>query len=176
MAESDGDHLHYFGSDLVTGQALASINQHINAGNLRGALAELSDLIRAFPRFAPAYNTLGWLYANPLENPRQAIVCYRRALALDPDYPPVYFNLIVALNTLGLSAEVPALAERALIVPGIDPGKIHHQLGITFELARDYKQAERCYGDAIQATLSVTELESFAVALRRCQDKAERSA
>src|SRR5262245_31089371 len=118
----DTDHARYFGSELVAGQALLSINQHVNAGNLRMALAELSDLIRAFPRFAPAYNTLGWLYANPLENPRQALVCYRRALELDPMYPPVYFNLLVALNTLGQSAELPALAERALKVPGIDPG------------------------------------------------------
>jgi len=175
MAVPETDHARYFGPDVVAGQAMVSIHQHIHENDVGLALSELSELLRAFPRFAPAYNTLGWLYANPLESPRQALVCYRRALALDPAYPPVYFNLLVALNTLGLSDEIPALADHALGVPGIDAGKIYHQLGIMFEVARDHAQAERCYEEAIQATLSLLDLESFEAALQRCQDKAQRS-
>lgn len=175
MAAVETDHDPYFGADVAARQAMVSIHQHIEANDVALALAELSELIRTFPHFAPAYNTLGWLYATPLENPRKAIVCYRRALELDPAYPPVYFNLLVVLNTLGFSAEIPALVERALVVPGIDPGKIYHQLGVMFELARDYAQAERCYEEAILATLSLAELESFEAALQRCQAKAQRS-
>ena len=176
MSETDHDHARFFGPEIAAAQAMVAVNQHVNAGEVHHALAALSELIQEFPRYAPAFNTLGWLHANPLENPRQALVCYRRALELDPTYPPVYFNLLVALNTLGQRAEIPALVDRALTVPGIDAGKIHHQLGIMFELAHDHEQAERCYGDAIQATLSTIELESYEAALRRCRDKARRSA
>lgn len=176
MAEPDADPRRFFVPELVPAQAMVSINQHVNAGNVRPALAELQDLIAAFPRFAPPYNTLGWLYANPLERPRQAIPCYRCALELDPDYPPTYFNLAVTLNTLGLTAELPALIARGLAVPGIDAGKLHHQLGTMYELARDYERAARCYGDAIEATLSTAELDSFDSALQRCEAKAARSA
>ena len=172
MAEPDDDPRRFFPVTLVAAQALAAINQHVNGGNLRAALGELAELIRVFPTYAPAYNTLGWLYANPLESPREALPCYRRALELDPDYPPVYFNLIVTLNTLGFVHEVPALVERALKVPGMDPGKIHHQHGTMFELQRDYARAAVCYREAIAATLSVAEMDAFQNALRRCQAKA----
>jgi tetratricopeptide (TPR) repeat protein len=173
--EPEPDPRRFFGPDLVASQAMASVHQHVNGGNLRAALAELQDLLTAFPAFAPAYNALGWLYANPLERPHDAIACYRQALALDPSYPPVYFNLVVALNTLGHTGEIPALVARGLAVPGADRGKLLHQLGTMYELARDYPEAARCYSEAIDATLSNADLEGFASSLERCEAKAARA-
>ena len=176
MARSDDDPGRFFHADLVASQAMAEIRARLDDDELPAALELLHELLSEFPRFAPAYDTLGWLYAHPLERPRDAIECYRHALHLDPTYAPTYVHLATVLTSLGELDELPALVERGLAVPGVERARLYHQLGVAFELQRDHHQAARCYTEAIDATLSTEDMEAYERDLARCEAKAARSA
>lgn len=64
------------------------------AGNLEAGVALLSQAIEAGPKFAVAYNTLAWLYADTLgTNLAEAEKLARRALELDPEAAHIYDTL-----------------------------------------------------------------------------------
>lgn len=83
-------------------------------GNLEAAVALLSQAIAAGPKFAAAYNTLAWLYADKLEtNLVEAENLARRALELDPDATHINDTLGWTLYKQGRYTEALTIFERA---------------------------------------------------------------
>ena len=76
------------------------------AGNLEQAVTLLSEAIATGPKFAPAYNTLAWLYADKLgTNLAEAERLARRAHELDPNATHIYDTLGWILYKQGRYAE-----------------------------------------------------------------------
>lgn len=104
---NDPDALHYLG--LIAFQ--------------RGQFADAAERIERAIRFrgdVPAYYcNLGNAYAR-LKQREQAVVAYRKAVALDPGFAVGFFSLGAALNASGKSEEaVPALRRAIELQPGL---------------------------------------------------------
>lgn len=85
------------------------------AGNLEEAVTLLSKAIAAGPEFAPAYNTLAWLYADKLEtNLAEAEKLARRAHELDPEATHIYDTLGWILHKQGRYTEALNTFKQAL--------------------------------------------------------------
>lgn len=158
--------------DLIPYRKLHSVNKLIEQGQIKEASDALVELLEMFPNFAPGYNVMGWIYANPFGEPREAISIYLKAIELAPDYPPTYFNVLVALNTVGRYAEVPELVQKALELKGIDPAKIHYCLGMMYELQMDYQSGKEEYLQALRMTVVDSDFQQYQAAFQRCDQKA----
>ena len=85
------------------------------AGNLEEAFTLLSKAIVAGPEFAPAYNTLAWLYADKLgTNLAEAERLARRALELEPNATHIYDTLGWILHKQGRYGEALNAFKQAL--------------------------------------------------------------
>ena len=85
------------------------------AGDLEEAVTLLSRAIAAGPEFAPAYNTLAWLYADKLEtNLAEAEKLARRAHELDPEATHIYDTLGWILYKQGRYTEALNTFKQAL--------------------------------------------------------------
>ena len=69
----------------VTGVTLASAQQKIDAGDYRGAIPILTDIIKADPNNADALNLMGFSLRNTGQNDL-ALQYYNKALALMPQH------------------------------------------------------------------------------------------
>ena len=156
---------------LIENRLLFQINQHIEQNRIKEVVDELVALIESFQDFAPAYNVLGFLYANAFGDSQQAVLCYEKALLLDPDYAPTYFNLLVALNATGGFDRIPKLAEDALEKKGIDPGKIYFCLGMMHELKHQLDAAKHHYQIAVVNSVLDNEIIQYRKAIERCDLK-----
>ena len=152
---------------------LFEINQLVDRSELKEAVNELLGLIDEYPNFGPSYNLLGYLYGNHFNDPRQAIPCYEKAVELDPEYAPTYFNYLIALNSVGAFDIVPSIAEKASSVKGIDNGKINYCLGMMYELKNDIQEAAQAYRLAITSSVNSQEIVQYREALERCDLKSK---
>jgi tetratricopeptide (TPR) repeat protein len=157
--------------NLIENRMLFQINQHIEQNRINEAIEELVTLIESFQDFAPAYNVLGFLYANAFGDPHQAILCYDKALSIDPEYAPTYFNILVALNATGGFDRIPGLAKEALEKRGIDPGKIYFCLGMMHELRQQFDHARQQYQIAVRNSVLDNEIIQYRKAIERCDLK-----
>ena len=103
------------------------------AGKLEAAVELLSQAIAVGSEFAPAYNTLAWLYADklPPEQQTPAVLSEaerlaRRAHALDPDATHIYDTLGWVLYKQGRYAEALAAFEQALARAPNSPEYLYH--------------------------------------------------
>ena len=84
-------------------------------GNLEAAVALLTQAIAAGPKFAAAYNTLAWLYADKLgANLAEAERLARRAHELDPEATHIYDTLGWILYKQGRYTDALNAFEQAL--------------------------------------------------------------
>ena len=57
------------------------------------AIARLQQLVAIDSTFHPAYNLMGYIYEDAYADFDSAMMCYRRAAHLNPDYAKVYLNI-----------------------------------------------------------------------------------
>ena len=97
------------------------------AGNLEQAVTLLSEAIATGPKFAPAYNTLAWLYADKLgTNLAEAERLARRAHKLDPDATHIYDTLGWVLYKQGRYAEALKVFEQVIKGTPSNPEYLYH--------------------------------------------------
>jgi tetratricopeptide (TPR) repeat protein len=97
--------------------AVAHVNLGITLENLRRfeeALTELNEAKRLNPQNATIHNELGNLLNNYLGRTADALVAYQEARRLDPDQPPIQYNVGLALMLLGKSAQAITPLQEAL--------------------------------------------------------------
>jgi len=79
----------------------------------------------------------------------QAVSCYRKAVALTPDYAEAHNNLGSALRELGKPAESEACVRRALQLKP-DYAEAHNNLGCALRDLNRPEEALTCYAKALQ--------------------------
>lgn len=150
---------------------LFEADELIRNNKIADAVNLLEGIISDAPDYGKAYNHLGWIYETKLKDINSAETMYKQCLAYNPEYPPVYLNLSIALSTLGKYDEVEALLKKAFEVPGVEKSVIYNEYGILFELRQDYNAAIEKYKDAIRFSLSDVNVDTYAKSMNRCRTK-----
>jgi len=145
----------------------------IRNNKISDAIHLLEGIIAQAPDYGKAYNHLGWIYETKLKEYAKAESMYQQCLAYNPDYPPVYLNLSIALSTLGKYKELEELLTKALTVAGVEKAAIYNEFAILYELQEDYNKAIDHYKLAIRSSLSDLNVETYMKSINRCRTKRE---
>ena len=71
-----------------------------NAGDFFGAEKYCRNLLKTYPDSALVSNMLGVVFMAQ-DKPTEALAAYENTIKTNPDYPDVYNNLGILLNSLG---------------------------------------------------------------------------
>lgn len=143
----------------------------IEADQIAEAMALLEELVRDHPDFGKAYNHLGFVYETKYKDPARAEHYYRMCLDLSPDYPAVYLNYAILLNTQERFEELEALLQMGLECPGINKPKLYNEFGIMYEIQGQYEQAIQAYGLCVQYAFLPEDIERYKASVTRVRDK-----
>lgn len=146
-------------------------DRRINAEEVNEALGLLRELTERFPDYGRAYNHLGFLYETKYRDPAKAEECYRKCLALSPDYPALYLNYAILLNNQQRWEDLEELLRKALRVPGINKSKVHNEYAIMREIQGRYDSAIDEYRKAIHYSFLPDEIAAFEASLERVAQK-----
>ncbi len=135
------------------------------------AISTLEVILVEAPDYGKAYNHLGWIFETQYKDYVKAEDMYRKCLALDPNYTPIYVNFSILLSTLGKYAEQLELLNTALEVPGIDRPNIYNELGICLEMTGRYDDAMEKYKMAARLTLLDANIDTYLNSIERCKKK-----
>lgn len=114
--------------------------QTLNGAGVADAIRLLTDLIKRYPVFTPAYFTLGNIYANERRD-REAADEYREVTRLDPN------------DTAALAAQIRALIDASAYSEALEPARDyvrrkpedpagHVMLGTVYQQLGNYAKAE----------------------------------
>lgn len=135
------------------------------------AISTLEVILVETPDYGRAYNHLGWIYETQYKDYVKAEDMYRKCIALDPDYSPIYLNFSILLSTLGKYGEQMELLDKALNVPGVDKPQVYNEMGIACEMQGDYDAAIEHYKTAARLTLIDTNIDLYLGSVERCRKK-----
>ncbi len=135
---------------LRQSQALMSQGNELHAkGDATGAARAWRQALVYNPRLAAAWGNLGVILRVD-EYPEAAIACYREALGMGTaEAASTIGNMGNAEKDCDRLEEASKLHQKAV---ALDPGKAsnHHNLGITYRQAGQYREAIRAFEDALK--------------------------
>jgi len=86
----------------------------IRNSNFHEAFRKYEEILYEEPDYAPAHNSLGWIYKTQFENFQKAEVHFKAAIASDPLYPHPYFHMASILVELERFEELREFLDRCL--------------------------------------------------------------
>jgi len=150
---------------------LLEADELIRNNKIADAVLLLESIINQTPDYGKAYNHLGWIYETKFKDILKAEKMYKQCLAYNPEYPPVYLNLSIALSLLSKYEEQEELLNKALTIAGVEKSGIINELGILYELKLDFNKAIEYYKSAIKQSLSDKNIETYLKSIERCRLK-----
>ena len=148
-------------------------DQLIREKKFTEAITILESIIIDSPEYGKAYNHLAWIFETQYREYAKAEDLYRKCIAINPEYTPVYLNISVTLSTLGKYADQQKILEAALLVPGIDKSSMYNELGIMHELTGKFDEAIHHFKEAIRFSLVNANIDTSMASMERCKRKKE---
>jgi tetratricopeptide (TPR) repeat protein len=152
-------------------EKLIYVDGLLNDNALVEAVKILEQILLDAPDFGKAHNYLGWIYDAKIRDYGKATHHYEMAIRFAPDYAATYYNYAVVLSNLNRFKELEDLLYKALLVPGINLGTIHHDFGTLRESEQKYKLAIDNYKLAIKHSFNDDMIESAEKSILRCERK-----
>jgi tetratricopeptide (TPR) repeat protein len=146
-------------------------DQLIKEKRITEAFSTLEVILVEAPDYGRAYNHLGWIYETQYKDYKKAEEMYRKCLALDPEYTPIYLNTSFLFSTLGKHQEQYELMQKALEVPGIDKPQAYNEMAIASEMMGRYDEAIEHYKMAARLTLVDANIDVYLGSIERCKKK-----
>jgi tetratricopeptide (TPR) repeat protein len=139
--------------------------------NYHEAFEKYETILYDEPGYAPAHNSMGWIYKTQFENYEKAENHLKAAIHSDPSYPHPYFHLAALLVDLERFDELKALLQKCLQVVTIEKAWIYHRYGMAEELQGRYTPALKYYDYAILNTLNNDRIKDYQADIERCKTK-----
>jgi len=110
-------------------------------GEYAAALLLYEDLLRYEPGHYGAWNRMGVVYADNLQQNEEAIICYQKAIACKGDFYHAYCNLAVAYSNMGITQKAERLFKMVIsCAPDLD--NAYFNLGYLYQYDyHDYDKA-----------------------------------
>ncbi|HMP91884.1 MAG TPA: hypothetical protein PKD90_03380 [Phnomibacter sp.] len=143
----------------------------IRNSNYHEAFQKYESILYEEPDYAPAHNSLGWIYKTQFENYQKAEVHFKAAIAADPLYPHPYFHLASILIDLERFEELKEHLDRCLGIRTIDKAWVYFRFGMINELHGHFADAIAWYQKAILQSMSNEKIKDYQGDIERCRIK-----
>mgnify|MGYP003986176215 FL=1 len=130
-----------------TQEQLDVVIQLYSGGQMDKALSSISQLIKDFPNIPLLHNISGACYSalGPIES---AIISFKKAINLKPDYEEAYYNLGVVFHQTGQLGEAINSYEKAISIKHAYP-TAHNNLGLIALSLSQLDNALKCFEWAV---------------------------
>ncbi len=126
----------------------------IDERKLVEAKAVIEELLAIDVTYGRAYNLLGWIYNEALNDLTEAERMYKLALKYAAEYGATYLNYLYVLLDSNRLEEAEKLIAKAKGVAEVDKANLYYIEARVFELKGDLKKAFINYSKAYNATLN----------------------
>lgn len=142
-------------SELFRARVLSSVGRYGEAKKF------LKQMLDANPDMYEAWVELGYIVEKEKDSD-EAIKAYKRAIAIAPDNPEVYFRIAV----LQIQSKLPADAVQTMVDAQASPG-LYIQAALRFASAKFYKEAYQMLDRASKAGANADEIALFSSMFRQ---------
>ena len=143
----------------------------IRTNNFLEAFQKYENILYDEPGYAPAHNSMGWIYKSQFENHDKAEIHFRAAIKSDPLYPHPYFHLAALLMDMDRYLELEEHLEHCMEVYSIEKSWVFDRFGMMNELHSDFVKAIDYYQQAIISTMNNDKIKEFQSDIERCKVK-----
>ena len=144
----------------------------IRNNNYHEAFQKFENILYEDPSFAPAHNSIGWIYKTQFDNYEMAETHFIAAMKIDPQYPHSYFHLASILIDLERYNELKKHLDKCLKISTIDKAWVYYRMGMLEEIKGNYDKAIREYKTAILNCFNNDKIKSYQADIERCKTKA----
>ncbi len=144
----------------------------IRNSNYQEAFQKYESILYDDPYYAPAHNSMGWIYKSQFEDHEKAENHFRAAIKSDPFYPHPHFHLASVMMDMDRFKELEEHLEHCLEINTIDKSWVHDRFGMMYEVRGDYGNAVKSYQQAILCTMNNEKIKEYQGDIERCKTKA----
>ncbi|HRI21093.1 MAG TPA: hypothetical protein PLA68_09060 [Panacibacter sp.] len=143
----------------------------IRNSNYHEAFQKYETILYEEPGYAPAHNSMGWIFKTQFDNYEKAETHFRAAIQANPSYPHPYFHLAGLLIDLERYDEVKKLLHACLKVVTIDKAWVYYRYAMLAEINGGYNEAIEQYKKAIINCLNNDKVKDYQADIERCKIK-----
>jgi tetratricopeptide (TPR) repeat protein len=143
----------------------------IRNSNYHEAFQKYEEILYEEPGYAPAHNSIGWIYKTQFDNYQKAEVHFRAAMKADREYPHPYFHFASLLLDLERYAELEKHLYQCLTMRSIDKSWVYYRYGMLSELNGQFIKAIEYYEKALINTMSNDKVKDYQTDIERCRIK-----
>ncbi|HXL58371.1 MAG TPA: hypothetical protein VN958_19045 [Chitinophagaceae bacterium] len=145
----------------------------IGNNNYHEAFQKFENILYEDPGFAPAHNSIGWIYKTQFDNYEMAETHFTAAMKIDPLYPHSYFHFASILIDLERYSELKKHLDKCLKISTIDKARVYYRLGMLEEIKGRYDKAMRQYKHTILHCFNNEKIMNYQADIDRCKTKAD---
>lgn len=143
----------------------------IKNNNYHEAFEKYENILYEEPGYAPAHNSMGWIYKTQFEDYEKAENHFKAAIQNNALYPHPYFHLASLLLDLERFDELKKLLEQCLRVVTIEKAWVFYRYAMAEELQGKYNDAIKYYQQAILNTMNNDKIKDYQTDIDRCKTK-----
>ncbi len=145
----------------------------IRNNNYHEAFEKYETILYEEPGFAPAHNSMGWIYKTQFDNYAKAENHFKAAMQADAQYPHPYFHLSTIYFDLDKFDLLKSHLEKCLHVATVEKAWIYYRFGMIEETLTNYHEAIVCYKKAILNSFNNEKIAEYKADIERCNNKIE---
>lgn len=146
-------------------------NKHLENDDNAEARKTLHKILLEDPTYGKAHNAMGWLLYVKLDEYAAAEIHYKAAIQFEPTLPYVYFNYVNFLIYQNRYREARKIAFTGLEVGGSSKSAFWAEIGRSFELEEQYREAMKAYYQALRKSTEKSEIERMRANIARARAK-----
>ncbi len=143
----------------------------IRNSNFQEAFQKYETILNDDPFYAPAHNSMGWIYKTQFENHEKAENHFRAAIKSDPFYPHPHFHLATIMMDMDRFRELEQHLDHCLDINTIDKSWVHDRFAMLHEVRGEFALAITSYEQAILTSMSNDKVKEFQSDIERCRVK-----
>lgn len=143
----------------------------IRNSNFHEAFGKYEEILYEEPDYAPAHNSIGWIYKTQFENYQKAELHFKAAIAADSLYPHPYFHLAAILADLERFEELAKFLDRCIGIRTLDKSWVYFRFGMISEMRGQFNVAIDWYKKALMQTMNNEKVKDYQLDIERCTIK-----
>jgi len=145
----------------------------IRNSNYHEAFEKYESILYEEPSYAPAHNSMGWIYKNQFDDYKKSENHFKAAIQADPLYPHPYFHLASIYFDLDEFESLKNHLERCLNVVTLEKAWIYYRFGMIEENYGKLDDAIKLYQKAILNSFNNDKITEYKLDIERCETKKE---